>query len=270
MIESITITPIKFLLRSVAGFTGGLFGTLMLLMIFAISSNIMSSVFENEELATQAINPIFLAVFLIMVFMGLVIANLFSTMLISFADKYKYHRRASIMHQIFIFNIVLFFVVLPFYIFSLVMNFGMLSLIALLHSFLALAGSHLMLESMANPGYHLLGVYGTSIGLLTGTFLNIVVFQITGTINILLFAFLPLTWLLMAVSQGLVESLYVVFYKLYGVDFLKTETSFGADVGHKGGRKTERQELEEEVKKDLKKKKGPRDKDGADFLKDNG
>ena len=267
--ESITITPIKFLLRSIAGFTGGLFGTLMLLIIFALSSSVMTSVFQAEELASQTINPIFLAVFLIMIFMGLVIANLFSVMLISFSDKYKYYRRASILHQVFIFNVVLFFIALPFYIFSLVMSFGTLSIIALLHSFLALAGSHLMLESIANPRYNLLSIYGTSLGVLFGTVINIIVFRITGTINILLFAFLPLTWLLMAMSQGVVEAIYISFYKVYGVDFLKTDTSFGDDVVDTGKPKTETEEAKEEVEKDIEKDKEPKDEDGADFLEDN-
>jgi len=272
MIDSQSITPMKFLLRSVAGFTGGLFGTLMLLIIFVLSSNIMTSVFEAEEVATQVINPIFLAVFLIMIFTGLVIANLFSVMLVSFADKYKYHRRSSILHQVCIFNVVLFFITLPFYIFSLVLGLGMLSIVALLHSFLSLAGSNLMLENIANPRYSLLAVYGTGLGILFGTMINIMVFKITGTINVLLFAFLPLTWLCMTVSQGLMEALYVSFYKFYGIDFLRTETAFGDDVNFdaSGAKvKTEEEELSEEVEKDLKKKKGPKDVAGSEFLQEN-
>ena len=268
MLDSIKLTPIKVAFKAVAGFTGGLFGTLMLLLILALSSSTMTGIFGAEELATQTINPIFLAVFLIMIVTGLLVANLFSTLLVSFSDKDKYYRRASIMHQVFIYNIVLFVIALPFYIFSLLMTFGMLSIITLLHSFLSLAGSHMILEGTANPRYHLLSVYSTGLGLFLGTIINLFVFRITGTVNVLLFAFLPVTWLLMGLSHSLFEALYVSFYTLYGIDFLKTDTNFGADMNtNSTKRKTEDEEIIEEVERDLKKAKEPKDTDGAEFLK---
>lgn len=262
--ENTKITPIKLLLRAVSGFVGGLFGTLMLLIVFVLGSSVMDNVFKAEELSTEVINPVFLAVFLIMIFMGLIIANLFSTMLVSFCDKDKYFKRASIMHQIFIFNIVLFFVVLPFYVFSLVLDFGTLSIIALLHSFLSLAGSHLILESIANPRYNLLAIYGTSFGIILGVAVNLIIFKITGTVNILLFAFLPVTWFFMTLAQSLAEALYTSFYKLYGIDFLGVDTSFGMDYISRP--KTETEEIEDEVDIEMKKKKDPKDKTGAEFL----
>ena len=226
MFEAITLSPLKFVLRSVAGFTGGLFGTLMLLIIFMLSSGIMNGIFAVDEVASQTINPIFLAVFLIMVFTGLLIANLFSAMLISFCDHDKYFIRSTILHQVFIFNAVMFFISLPFYIFSLALDFGALSMITLLHSFAALSGSHLVLENTANPRYSLLSIYGTSVGIILGAFSNLIVFKITGTVNVLLFAFLPVSWLFMSLAECGIEALYVSFYRLYGVDFLANETEF--------------------------------------------
>ena len=268
MLEVITLNPLKFVLRSISGFTGGLFGTLMLLIIFTLSSGVLNSVFAVEEVGSQTINPIFLAVFLIMIFTGLLMANLFSSMLISFCDRDKYFMRGAILHQVFIFNAVMFFMSLPFYIFSLTLDFGALSIVALLHSIVALSGSHLVLENVANPRYSLVSIYGTSLGLILGAFSNLIVFKITGTVNVLLFAFLPVTWFFMALAQCGTEALYVSFYKLYGIDFLSNDTEFGEDTTYKN-RKTEDEEIEEEIEKDIKKKAEPKDEDGAEFLEKN-
>lgn len=267
MLEVITLNPIKFVLRSIAGFTGGLFGTLMLLIIFTFSSGVLSGIFDVEEVVAQSINPIFLAVYLMMVFTGLAVANLFSSLLISFCDHDKYYMRSTVLHQVFIFNAVLFFISLPFYVFTLALDFGALSVITLLHSFAALSGSHLVLENVSNPKYSLLSVYGTCVGIVLAAFSNLIVFKITGTVNILLFAFLPISWFFMSVSQCAIEALYVSFYRLYGIDFLKSETEFGDDMSKDKKRKTEDESAAEEVESDLKKKSAPKDEDGADFLK---
>lgn len=269
MLEVITLNPVKFVLRAISGFTGGLFGTLMLLIIFTLSSGILSGIFSADSVASETINPIFLAVYLIMVFTGLLIANLFASMLISFCDHDKYFMRSTVLHQVFIFNAVLFFISLPFYVFSLALDFGALSVITLLHGFASLSGSHMVLENVSNPRYSLLSVYGTCIGIVLAAFSNLIVFKITGTVNVLLFAFLPVSWFFMSFSQCAVEALYVSFYRLYGIDFLKSETEFGDDVSMGKKRKTEDEEITEEVERDIKKKASPKDEDGEDFLKKN-
>lgn len=261
MAEIVNNLVIKNFLRFLASITGGLFGTLVFLGSFIIFSKVFGSVLGADSAFSGAINPIFLVVFIIMLFLGMGIGNLASVMLVCFAHKDRYSMRSTILHQVFIYNVVLAVVALPFYVFSLFLNLGELSVVAVFHLLVSSYGSHVLLESIAVPQYTPIAVYSSGIGLLGGIILNVLFYVMFSTVNVLFFVGMPFIWGSLTLAQILLEELYRFFYKTYGMDFMRLDIKFGDDMF--GTKKTEDEMLAQEVETELN---APVDKVGSDFL----
>lgn len=256
------ITLQKALLRSLSGFVGGIAGTILILAVFVLASGVFQNVLSEDEVVSAGLNPVFLAVFLIMIFLGFLGSNLASPFLLGIVDKNTYLRSSSVLYQIFIYNIVIFFLSLPLYILSIFFDVGTLAFIALVHSFVTFFSTHMIIQGMNQQRYYLLSVYSTSLGLLGAVLLNIFLFKLLGTVNILLFTFLPLCWGMMTTLQCLFEALYNVFYKMYGLDFLRVEVNYGKDTVETKT-ETEEETISKQIDTEMNEKK---DVSGAEFL----
>jgi len=249
---------LSLITRSIAGFGGGIAGTLVLLIIWMLSNSILAPVMAPaDEVIT--LDPLFIFVLMGMIFISTLVANIVGPLLISFTQKERYQRITTALFQIFIINIIVFLITIPVYLFS--SGFGMqfLSYAAGLQITFSILASALVFEIVSNFKYALVGVYGTIIAILTGIAVNIMFYQVTGSATILLFVALPLLWGGIGFTSGIVTMLYNWMVGVWGNDFLATSTSFAKDYG------IAEEDIPVEV--DIEK---PKDTEGVDFLRNDG
>ena len=207
-----------FLLRLMASFAGGIVGSISIFAIYILGLTISSS--EGE-------NPHSLFVILALVFVGSLVTNLISVFLISYFDRESYPRYITILTQAFIIQLVLFLFSIPIYIFVSSLNLGetFIKYIAALHLLLSVQISNLLLETLSNSAYKIVGLYGVTLG----SFLTIgivIVIYLLGLELFLFFIIPPVLWVTIELFRSLSEVAYYYFYKFYGIDALSTETKF--------------------------------------------
>ncbi len=256
------ITTVQFFLKTLSGFAGGITGTVLLLLIFIVGSSVLKDFFtpQNAE-GVQAINPLFIFIYLAMIFLGSIGANISSCALIGLTEKTKYKRLNSSIYQIFIANIVLFIISAPIYIIAIGIDNQVVALITMLHVVLSVIMSSLILETIADSEFTLLGLYATIIAILGSTIINFILLQIINNKMILLFVGMPILWSGTGLSLGFVNIFYNVMYQSYGIDFLSQKINYGKDD-------ITAEEILEETQKEEEKleHKEKRNETGADFL----
>ncbi len=253
-------TAFSFLLRIVATTLGGVIGTVIIMIIFFLSANVLQPAFQ--DLDQTNINALFIFVFIAMMFVSVLASSMVSTVLTALSEKEKYSRLSSALYQIFILNVIIFVFIAPIYIIFAHIDIQFITYIASLHIILSAISSVLILEILSNPMYAVLGIYGMIFGLITGILGNLLLFQITnGSTVILLFTVLPITWFCLGLFAGIAEVLYFGIYSLYGIDFLRSDLPYGRDVP--GG--IEEEPTLEEIKE--RRIKQMKDISGSEFLR---
>lgn len=257
--------PIPFLtvlLRTFGGLGGGIVGTGLILVIAFLGSGILSSAFGVEGDTTE-VHPLFVFVFLAMMFVGSCAANVLGPLFVGLVDREKYTHLASSLYQIFIANIVILIIVAPVYMVVASLKPELIGAVGALQVVVSAFASAMIFEIVASYRYALLGVYATAFSVLisSGVYFFFYGVSSSGTPIILLFVALPVMWTSIALFAGLLEWIYAWFYKVYGVDFLSSVMKYGADVRWISVEEENAQELEQ-FKTVLGKKEG-----GADFLR---
>lgn len=226
-------TFLTLVLKTLAGLGGGISGMLILLLIFLGASTILQSAF-NPELGDQAgKNPLFIFVFMAMIFLTSLGANLIGSLFFTFVDHDKYSRTSTVMYQVFFVNVVIFVLLAPIYL--LLDTRGLLDLTGFLagfHVLLSSIASVMILEILGNLRYALVGVYGIVFSMMISTGMMLVIYEFSGrNPTIVLFAALPFMWTTLGFVTVICEMLYRWLYTIYGTDFLMSGTSFGVDYG---------------------------------------
>lgn len=224
---------LTLVLKTFAGLGGGVAGMLILLLIFLGSSTILRSAFY-PELGEQADkNPLFIFVFMAMIFLTSLGSNLIGSLFFTFVDHDKYSRTSTVIYQIFFVNVVIFVLLAPIYL--LLDARGLLDLTGFLAGFHVLASamaSVMILEILGNLKYALVGVYGIVFSLMISTGLILIIYEFSGrNPTIVLFSTLPIMWTSLGFVTVIAEMLYRWLYTIYGTDFLMSGTSFGQDYG---------------------------------------
>lgn len=244
------------LLRTFGGLGGGIVGTGLILVIAFLGSGILSSAFG------VGVHPLFVFVFLAMMFVGSCAANVLGPLFVGLVDREKYTHLASSLYQIFIANVVMLVVVAPVYMVVASLKPELIGGVAALQVVVSAFVSAMILEIVASYRYALLGVYATAFSALiaSGVYFFFYGVSSSSTPIILLFVALPVMWTSIALFGGLLEWVYAWFYKVYGVDFLSSVMKYGEDVRWISVEEEEKQELDQ-FKTALGKKEG-----GAEFL----
>lgn len=248
-------TFLTLVLKTFAGLGGGVAGMLILLLIFLGASTILQPAFNPEVLGTEGgdKNPLFIFVFIAMIFLTTLGANLLSSLFFTFVEHDKYSRTSTAMYQIFFVNLVIFALMTPLYLlFDARGQMDMTGFLAGFHVLISGLASVMILEIIGNLRYALVGVYGVVFSVLISTGISVGIYTFTGqNPTIVLFAGLPVLW----TTIGFVTVITTMFYhwvvSLYGTDFLMSTTSYGKDYGEP--------EVEEAPP--------PPDVEGAQFLK---
>lgn len=225
---------LTLILKTFAGLGGGIAGMLILLVIFLGASTILQSTLNPEALTEETSkNPLFIFVFMAMIFLTSLGANLLGSLFFTFVEHEKYSRAGTALYQIFFVNLVIFIILAPFYL--LLDARGLIEMVAFLagfHVLLSSLASVMILEIVGNLRYAVVGVYGTVFALMFSTGAILTVYEFTAkNPTIVLFAALPVIWTTLGFVTVIVEMLYRWIWTLYGTDFLMSQTSFGRDYG---------------------------------------
>lgn len=250
------VTFLELVLKTLAGFGGGLGGTFILLLIFLLSSSVFEPLLNQEE-GLEAVTggtPLLLVfVFMIMIFVASLSANLLSSFFMSFTDRERYQKISTTLYQIFIINLVVLVFTAPLYFIVSSLGVSFLAVVSALQVIVTAQASALIMEVLADYRYALVSVYSIVFAILVAVGTNFFFFQATGKPEILLFVAIPIIW----TSIGFFEALFGMFYRWmfvsYGTDFLRSDANLGREVVE------EALEMPEEEKE--------KDVAGSDFLK---
>lgn len=255
-------TPWNISLKMIAGLAGGLLGGSVVVAIFLLSSSILQAPFQGEFEQGQ-LHSLFVFLFMAMIFLGVTVASLVTAWLSALSSRERYTHVNSAIYQIFVLNIFLLVVAAPIYVVFAKLNLSSLVYITVLHVIISAISGVCVLEMMANTPYGLLGIYSGIFGVLLGTAINVMIFEISGRMmTFVLLSGIPIMWFSIGLLNAFVALLYHWLYRLYGIDFLRIDTSYGADVVSEDERTSE--EIEEEILKEKK------DETGSEFLQNRG
>ena len=248
-------TFLSLITRTIAGLGGGIAGTIVLLIIYMLSSSILQQALTQAEEGTD-VTSLFTIVVMVMVFVSLLVANIATPLFMSFTQGETYKRTTTALFQIFILNVVIFVILVPIYLFSTNIGLEFISFAAGLQMALAVLGSALVFEIISNYKYALLGVYSTIFAVLIAVVFSAILFQTTGSALVLLFLALPLLWGGIGFTLGLVGMIYAWVVSTWGVDYLATTQEYSKDYGVQ--EKSDEVEVTEPE---------PEDTEGVDFLR---
>jgi hypothetical protein len=253
------LTFFTLVLKTFAGFAGGLAGTLVLLLIFLSTSSILQPVIGQAaatEAAAGEVSPLFMFVLMGMVFATCIVSSMLAPLLLSYTERDRYTKIATTMSQIFIVNIVIFAFVLPIYLTTSTARIELTAFAAFMQIILSATASAMILELIHDHRYALMAVYTTILAILVSTGVIFFIFFATSTATVVLFAALPIIWSAIGFSQAALGMIYYWIYETWGSDFLASTASFGADYGVPD---TSEEEEEQEIQRP--------DSEGGDFLK---
>lgn len=226
-------TFLTLVLKTFAGLGGGIAGMLILLLIFLGANTVLQSAF-TPDLADGAVkNPLFIFVFMAMIFLTALGSNLLGSLFFTFVDHEKYTRTSTVLYQIFFINVVIFILLAPVYL--LLDARGTMDLTGFLagfHVLMSAMASVMILEILGNLRYATVGVYGIIFSLMGSTGAILLLYEFSGREpTFVLFATLPILWTTLGFVTVICEMFYHWLYTVYGTDFLMSKTSFGQDYG---------------------------------------
>lgn len=208
-----------FFLRLLSGIIGGGAGTLALFIVYFIMLNVVPQ--------TQEATSLSLFVVIIMTFVGTLIANTITGVMVTFMDNEKYSRRKTTIMHIFLFNFILFFVTIPLYLLGAALDIVLG--IAALHFLLSAFISALVMEILAGYEYSLLGIYSTALGMFVSIALALAVMAGGVKETFIMFVAMPGVWFILQVVGGFTELIYDNFVHFYGIEALNVQTDLGGD-----------------------------------------
>jgi MFS family permease len=248
-------------LKTFAGLGGGLAGSLILLLIFLLSSSILQPILgatAESETAAGEVSSLFMVILLAMVFSTSIISSMVGTLFLCYTERDRYNRIATTMSQVFIINLVIFAFVLPIYLTTSTASLELTAFAAALQIILSATASAMILELIHDRRYALISVYSTILAMLVGSGINFFLFYTMKNATMLLFVAVPIIWTLIGFSQAVVQMLYYWIFQTWGSDFLASNASFGTDYGI-----PDESEEEEEAERAA----AHPDVEGANFLK---
>lgn len=208
-----------FFLRLLSGIVGGASGTLALFVVYFIMLNVI----PQEE----GVTSLSIFVIIIMTFIGTLIANTMTAVMVTYMDNAKYNRRKTTIMHIFLFNFILFFLTIPLYLLGVTLD--IVNGIAAVHFLLSAFISALLMEIMAGEEYTLLGVYSTALGIFVSIGLALGIMAAGVKPIVIIFAAMPGVWFILQMVGGISELIYDNFVRLYGVEALNIKTDLGGD-----------------------------------------
>ena len=219
MYQKRPLTFTLFSLRLLSGIVGGAAGTLALFVVYFIMLNLVPQ--------TEGVSSLSLFVIIIMTFIGTLVANTVTGVMVTFLDSEKYSRRKTTIMHIFIFNLILFFATIPLYFIGVMLDIA--NGIAAVHFLLSAFVSALIMEVVAGYEYSLLGIYSISLGVFVSIAAALLMLAGGAQPIVIMFAAMPGVWFIIQLVSGFVELIYDNFVRLYGIEAFNVTTDLGGD-----------------------------------------
>ena len=213
--------------RTVAGFFGGGFGSLVLLVGVLLSGSLSS--FSLTAVDGGGIHPVFTFGFIAIVYLALLVSSLASITFFYYCDRQRYQFLFSSLSHVFGLITMIFVISTPLSLLLSLSDFDSLSILALILMSIGSIFSVVTMEVVANHKHLLLTLYSTTISLFTFFLLMLVLYLALQTTTFLLPLALPLCWACFGFWQVSFEMTYQWIYQLYGSDFLNSTTRLGSD-----------------------------------------
>lgn len=193
---------------------------LIAFVVYFIMSTFIPAGEETTSLSFFAI--------IVMAFVATLSANTITALMLTFMDHEKYSRRKTTITQVFIFNLILFFLAIPLYLIAipLEMTIG----VAAMHFLLSAYVSALIMEILAGYEFSLVGVYSSSFGIFVSIGIAMLLLNTNVSQLVLTLGAMPAVWFILEFVGGFVELIYDNFLRFYGVDALNVETDLGGDT----------------------------------------
>ena len=220
MNEKRPLSASLFSLRLLSGVVGGVGGMLIAFVAYFIMSTFIPSGNEVSSLSFFAI--------IVMGFLATLSANTITAVMLTFMDSEKYSRRKTIITQVFVFNLVLFFLTVPLYLIAIPLDITIG--VAALHFLLSAFVSALIMEVLAGYEYSLVGVYSNAFGIFASIGIAMLLLNSNVSPLILTLGAMPAVWFILELVGGVAELIYDNFLRIYGVDALNVKTDLGGDT----------------------------------------
>ncbi len=220
MNEKRPLSATLFALRLLSGITGGVVGMLIAFVVYFLLSNVIPAGDEVSSLSFFVI--------IVMSFVATLSANTVTAVMVTFMDHEKYSRRKTIITQVFVFNLILFFLTIPLYLIAIPLEITIG--VAALHFLLSAFVSSLIMEVLAGYEYSLVGIYSSSLGIFVSIGIALLLMNSNASPLVLTLGAMPAVWFILELVGGLVELVYDNFLKIYGVDALNVKTDLGGDT----------------------------------------
>lgn len=240
MNEKRPLSATLFFLRLLSGITGGVVGMLLAFVVYFLMSTFIPTGEEVTSLSFFAI--------IVMAFVATLSANTVTAVMVTFMDHEKYNRRKTIITQVFLFNIILFFLTIPLYLIAIPLEITIG--VAALHFLLSAYVSSVIMEVLAGYEYSLVGIYSSSLGIFVSIGIALLLMNSNVSPLVLTLGAMPAVWFILEFVGGLVELIYDNFLKVYGVDALNVKTDLGGDTMVEKEPEEEDEEEEEDEDKD--------------------
>ncbi len=220
MNEKRPLTFNLFLLRLLSGIAGGMGGMLIAFVAFFVITSFVPSTEGTTSLNFFAI--------IVMAFLATISGNTITAVSLTFMDSEKYKRRKTTITQVFLFNLVLFFLTIPLYLIAIPLE--LTTGVAALHFLLSAFISALIMEILAGYEYSLVGIYANALGIFVSITLALILLSTEISQQVIILGAMPMVWLMLELVGGFVELVYDNFFRMYGVDALNTQTDLGGDT----------------------------------------
>ena len=219
MNEKRPLTLNLFLLRLSSGAAGGFGGMLIAFIAFFALSTFLP--------ATDANSLNFFSI-IVTAFLATISGNTIVAASLTFMDHDKYKRRKTSITQVFLFNVILFFLTIPLYLLAIPLELTVG--VATVHFLLSAFVSALIMEVLAGYQYSLLGIYASALGIFISIGMALILLNSTVSEQLIILGAMPTVWIILVVVSGFAELIYDNFLKTYGVDALSTQTDLGGDA----------------------------------------
>ncbi|MBI5412508.1 hypothetical protein HZA43_05080 [Candidatus Peregrinibacteria bacterium] len=220
MTEKRPLTLSLFAARLLSGFVGGIAGTLALFITFFILNSLIPSTDETTSLSVFIV--------IVMAFIGTLISNIVTSLMVTFVDSAKYNRRKTTLVHVFMFNLIFVFLSIPFYLMGAALD--IVTGVAAVHLVLSAFISALLMEIIAGYEYSLLGIYSATLGVLVSIGIAFVALTLKIQTTQLIFMAMPIIWIVLEITGGFAEWIYDSFVRLYGIEALNIKTDLGGDA----------------------------------------
>ncbi|MBU0705961.1 hypothetical protein KJ657_01360 [Patescibacteria group bacterium] len=220
MNEKRPLSATLFALRLLSGITGGVVGMLIAFVVYFIMSTFIPS--------GEAVSSLSFFAIIVMAFVATLSANTITAVMLTFMDHEKYSRRKTTITQVFLFNLVLFFLTIPLYLIAIPLEIT--TGVVALHFLLSAYVSALIMEVLAGYEYSLVGIYSSSLGIFVSIGIALLMLNSNVSQLVLTLGAMPAVWFILELVGGFVELIYDNFLRFYGVDALNVETDLGGDT----------------------------------------